>query len=257
MPSPFPGMDLYLESPPFWGVLHGSMVSVMLAELKKRIPKGYTVWSDIYIWLHEPDAETRMIKPDVFAVSDGGAHGGTGIAALSAPATSILPAIRREGNKYLKIKEEDTDRIITVIEVLSPSNKIGEDREAYLAKRAEYLATGTNLVEIDLLRDGERMPMGAPPPPVADYYVLICRAADFPRTGIWPFTVRDSLPDISIPLKPEDGFVTLPLQACFNLAYDQGPYDQAVNYRLPPRVALREPDSTWALEVCSGPSSSR
>lgn len=249
MPSPFPGMDPYLEAQPFWQDLQPSMIAAMKGELKKRVPPNYTVWSDVYIWLHEPDAETRLGKPDVFLAGVGRPGTGSGVATLRAPATSILPAVRREGNKYLKIKEVDTDRIITVIELFSPANKTGEDREAYLAKRSEYLATGTNLVEIDLLRSGERMPMGQPAPPQADYYVLVCRAADFPRTAIWPFTVRDTLPEISVPLKPEDGFVTLPLQTCFNIAYDQGPYDRAVNYRQPPRIALPEPDAAWAREL--------
>ncbi|MFO0970315.1 MAG: DUF4058 family protein [Gemmataceae bacterium] len=247
MASFFPGMDPYLEAQPFWQDLQPTMITAMKAALKRRLPPGYTVWSDVYIWLHEPDALTRMGRPDVFVASRG--NGGAATATLTAPASSILPAIRREGNKFLKIKEVATDRIISVIELLSPANKEGDDREVYLAKRNEYLATGTNLVEIDLLRHGERMPMGDPTPPPADYYVLVCRAAEFPRMGIWPIGVRDVLPDVPIPLKPEDGFVSLPLQECFNTAYDQGPYDQTVNYAAPPRLPLKEPDAEWAREV--------
>src|SRR5207248_9608925 len=131
-----------------------------------------------------------------------GANGG--VATLTAPTTTLLPAVRREGNKYLKIKEARSDRLITVIEFLSPANKTpGADRDAFLAKRNEYLATKTNIVEIDLHRTGRRMPMGEPAPPTADYYVFVCRAADFPKTGIWPFSVRHPLPEIPIPLKPE------------------------------------------------------
>jgi hypothetical protein len=72
-------MDPYLEAQPDWGDLHATMISVMKAELNRRVPKGYSVWSDVYIWLHEPDAETRRGKPTA----------------------TILPAVRREGNKYL------------------------------------------------------------------------------------------------------------------------------------------------------------
>lgn len=250
MPSPFPGMDPYLESPPFWGDLHISVLSAVKGELKRRLPRGYSVWSDIYVWLHEPDAESRRGKPDDFITSTKRSDASNGVATLPAPTTTLLPAVRREGNKYLKIKEVRSDRVITVLEFLSPANKAqGDDRDAFLAKRNEYLATKTNLVEIDLHRTGKRMPMGKPKPPRADYYVLICQAVDFPRTGIWPFSVRDPLPDVPVPLKPEHGFVTLPLQTCFEIAYDQGPYDTEVDYTKPPRIRLHGADAIWAAQI--------
>lgn len=250
MPSPFPGMDPYLESPPFWGVLHSNLLTFVQGELKRRLPTNYSVWSDIYIWLHEPDAETRRGKPDDFITTSHMQEAEGSLMTLAAPATTILPAIRREGNKYLKIKEVHSDRVVTVIEFLSPANKAGgEDYDAFLAKRNEYLATRTNIVEIDLHRTGRRMPMGEPSPPRADYYVFICRAEDFPKTAIWPFGVRDPLPEIPVPLKPEDGFVLLPLKLPFDLAYDQGPYDREVDYARPPRIELQGEDANWATEL--------
>jgi len=247
-------MDPYLEVNPFWGDLHSTLIAVLKAELKRRVPASYTVWADIYIWIHEPDAETRLGKPDNFVTARPTSGQGTnGVATLSSPATSILPAVRREGNKYLKIKDVETDRVVTVVELLSPANKAsGDDHEAYLAKRNEYLATGTNLVEIDLHRTGQRMPLGEPAPANADYYVLICRGADFPRTAIWPISVRDALPEIPVPLKTEDGFVMLPLQSCFTTAYDQGPYDNAVDYTKPPRIPLNDAEAVWASKLLAG-----
>jgi hypothetical protein len=78
---------------------------------------------------------------------------------------------------------------------------------------------------------------------------LVCRAAEFPKTGIWPFSVRDSLPDIPIPLKPEDGIVTLPLQPCFERAYEEGPYDNEVDYAQPPRIPLKGKNVAWAKQM--------
>ncbi len=250
MPSPFPGMDPYLESPPFWGDLHGTMISVIKADLNQRLPANYSAWSDIYIWLHEPDAETRRGKPDDFITSKNAGASNEGRTVLTAPTTSLLPAVRRRGNRYLKIKEAGSDRVVTVIEFLSPANKApGDDRDAFLAKRNEYLATGTNVVEIDLLRAGQRMPMGKPKPPRADYYVLVCQAVEFPRIGVWPFSVRDPLPDIPVPLDPEDGFIQLSLKSCFDLAYDQGSYRREVNYARPPRSGLQGQDAAWAAQI--------
>jgi hypothetical protein len=104
-------------------------------------------------------------------------------------------------------------------------------------------------VEIDLHRTGLRMPMGEPEPPVADYYVLVCRAAEFPKTAIWPMSVREPLPEIAVPLKPEDGVVLLPLQSCFESAYALGPYESEVDYTQPPRIPLRGEDAAWAAQV--------
>jgi hypothetical protein len=223
---------------------------LMKAELKKRLPEHYTVWSDTYIWLHEPDAETRRMKPDHFVAAQRSHRSDANLVTLSAPSTAILPAIRREGNKYLMIKELPSDRVITVLELLSPANKKpGADYDAFLAKRNEYLATRTNVVELDLHRTGQRMPMGAPAPPAADYYVFVSRAAEFPHTAIWPFSVRDRLPDLAIPLKPEDGFVVMPLQPCFDAAYDIGPYDKKVDYTSPPRIPLKGKNARWAQSL--------
>src|SRR5258707_310961 len=101
MPSPFPGMDPYLESPPFWNDLHTTMIGVIRATLKQRLPPHYSVWSDVYIWLHEPDAETRRGKPDDFVAARTPGSQSSNLATLPAPSAAILPAIRREGNKYL------------------------------------------------------------------------------------------------------------------------------------------------------------
>ncbi len=248
MPSPFPGMDPYLEAQPFWGDLHSSMITMMKAELNRRLPPNYSAWSDIYVWLHEPDAESRRTKPDVFVTSTETSNGGA-VAMLPAPATSILPAVRREGNKYLKIKEVGSGRVVTVVELVSPSNKSpGEDRDAFLAKRNEYLATKTNIVEIDLLRQGQRLPLGDPPPK-SDYYAFVCREIDFPKTAIWPISVRDPLPEIAVPLNAADGYVVLPLQACFDAAYDLGSYRKSVDYSKPPLISLRSGDSEWAAHI--------
>jgi hypothetical protein len=256
MPSPFPGMDPYLESQPFWGDLHSSMIAVMKGELNRRLPENYTAWSDIYIWLHEPDAETRKGKPDVFFATASKAKKPRSVATLPAPSTTILPAVRREGNRYLKIKEVRSERVVTVIELLSPTNKEpGEDRDAFQAKRNEYLANRTNIVEIDLLRAGLRLPLGEPPPERSDYYALVCRAVDFPKTALWTFSVRQPLPEIAVPLNPVDGYVSLPLQKCFTAAYELGSYPKAVDYRRPPRVSLSDADAEWARQLLDARSS--
>src|SRR5438477_12074735 len=105
MPSPFPGMDPYLEAHPFWSPLHGNLITAMQAELKKRVPRYYSVWPDVYIWLHEPDAKSRIrVEPDILVTEKSVASGAaTKTRTMIAPVTSLLPAIKRKGNRYLKI----------------------------------------------------------------------------------------------------------------------------------------------------------
>src|SRR6476619_3458534 len=158
MPSPFPGMDPYIESSEVWGDFHISMIAAMRAALNGVLPDRYAASADVHVWSVDPDTEASVLlgKPDV-PVAEEGPTGGvaTKVRHARAPAKLRLRLRRRRSRRYLRISEPRSNRVVTVIELLSPSNKAtGTDREAYLAKREEYLATGTNLVEIDLLRGG-------------------------------------------------------------------------------------------------------
>lgn len=255
MPSPFPGMDPYLEEPSLWPDFHLSMLAAMRAELNARVPKRYAVYGDRFVWIEEPDAETRLRlgKPDLFLLerNNSGTATATREALLLASAQVALPMVRRQGQRFLKIVDREGRKVITVIEVLSPANKeAGEERETYLAKRTHYLGFGTNVVEIDLLRSGSRLPMGVPsPPPPGDYYVLVCFADDVPQGGVWAFSVRDPLPSVPVPLGPHDPPVLLSLQTCFNRVYDESSYNWDLNYQKPPQPPLKEPNATWAREL--------
>lgn len=248
MPSPFPGMDPYLEVQPYWSDFHTAMILMLKAELQKLVPAHYSVWGDIHVWLHEPDAKTRIkIRPDAFVTEKSDRpRGGVAKSALVAPATTVLPAVRKTGGRYIKIKEAQTERVVTVVELLSPTNKRrGEERDEYLAKREQYFAQRINLVELDFLRKGMRMPLGRPSPPEAPYYAAVSRGEDYPRVGVWPLSLREPLPELPIPLDPEDDMIWLPLQKCFVAAYDIGPYAKEINYRKSARPPLEPGDAAW------------
>jgi hypothetical protein len=252
MPSPFPGMDPYLESW-IWPDFHGSMLGEIRTALNAVLPRRYAALIDRYVWLEEADDATRVRLgvPDVTVAHRGDVvTGTTALEALPAPASVTLPVERREGTRYIRVYDLHSRRVVTVLELLSPANKTsGGDREKYLAKRNEYLATGTNLVEVDLLRAGERLPLGEPAPVPADYYVLVSRGADFPKAGIWPFSVRDLIPPLIVPLSSEDAPVVLELKPLTDRVYDIGRYADELDYGRPPRPPLREPDATWAREL--------
>ena len=152
--------------------------------------------------------------------------------------------------RRILIRTADGSDVLTVIEVLSPSNKSNSaDGQAYLAKRGEYLASSTNLVEIDLLRDGDRIPLGRPRPPVTDYYVLVSAKNRRPSTSIWAFTVQEPLPIFPVPLGRKYEGVALDLKACLDRVYDDGRYATKLHYDQPPVPELDAPRTVWANEL--------
>jgi hypothetical protein len=137
---------------------------------------------------------------------------------------------------------------VTVIELLSPANKTpGKDRDAYLIKQHEYLATDVNLVELDLLRKGERLPWVTASVTSSAYYVMVSRAAERPRGHLWPFSVRDPLPPIAVPLR--DGDLSLELGMVINQVYDTAGYARELDYTQPPNPPLDESDAEWARQL--------
>jgi hypothetical protein len=154
-------------------------------------------------------------------------------------------------HRYVKIVDGMGKHVITVIEVLSPSNKMpGDDRDAYLAKRGEYLAGGASFIEINLLRGGKQSPMGKPLPPRSDYSVVVSQAAEFPRAGIWPIGLRDRLPSIPVPLAAGERPLKVDLQVCHDLACRDGQYDRDIDYlAAPPLPPLNRTDEAWLRDV--------
>jgi hypothetical protein len=245
-------MDPYLEDPWLWPDLHLTLMVCIRAALTRTLPRGYSALVDRYVWVQEPETEgrTRLGKPDVFLTEESLSREGSAAAALAAPVEVVLPLVTEKGSPYLKIVDQRSRRLVTVLELLSPANKTaGKDRDAFLLKYYEYLGTRLNLVEIDLLRKGERVPWGMPPGPSADYYVMVSRAEDRPRAHVWPFSVRNPLPVIPVPLNPADGDIGLALRDCLDVAYDSASYDRELDYTQPPNPPLDGPDATWARQL--------
>jgi hypothetical protein len=251
MPSPFPGMDPYIEGW-IWGDFHSRINGAICEELNPRLPKRYIALTDLFIRRVETSTldETILGKLDVF-LSDrhGRSQSGTAVVAAPAPHISVLPGVVVKQH-FVKIIDNRGRRIVTVIELLSPANKSGgKDSEVYRFKRNEYIGGSINLVEIDLLRRGQRPPVGEPSPPQSDYVIAVHDGQDRGRFGIWPFSVREPIPIVPVPLDPDEAFVTLDLRKCLDRVYDGGRYGDQLDYRRPPDHALAEPDATWAREL--------
>ncbi len=268
MPSPFPGMDSYLEAPAEWPGMHSLIIAHAMGELNRQLPDGFRAKIDEYVYVREaaPDDEERTLlgKPDAFIPvgkpSRNGRHGGAAV--LERPLTvptsrGAMPVPRKKRrNRAVQIVTDGGRRVVTAVEVLNPSNKTGEDREAYLLKRREYLGA-VNFVEIDLLRAGDRMPIGRPPPPPTDYLVFASPLADFPRWMAWAFTVREELPVIPIHYDPDRPPVPLHLRAVLDRVYDESRFEVDADYTRPPVPALRAADAEWAAKLLAKPAKKR
>ena len=147
----------------------------------------------------------------------------------------------------VEIRDTANRQLVTAIEVLSPTNKRGDGREEYLSKRQRFLLSTAHLMEIDLLRAGQRVPMQQRLPP-APYFVLLSRVNDRPITEVWPIALDQLLPVVPVPLLPGDPDVLLDIQQALTNVYNLAGYDLAVDYSKTPEVPLRAQESTWAEE---------
>lgn len=134
---------------------------------------------------------------------------------------------------------------MTVIELLSPTNKSGEGFYKYERKLRATIRQKVHFVEIDLLLGGQRLPMANPLPP-GDYYAVVSRSEERPRSNVYAWTIRDPLPSIPIPLKRPDQDVSLDLGSHFATAYERGRYGQWIDYSVPPVTIKKAADRTWA-----------
>jgi hypothetical protein len=258
MPSPFPGMDPYLERQE-WEDFHTTLNTVIRERLSPQLEPRYVVRVERRVYVEEPyhgvEELDHFRRADVVVLA--AARIGTavepagGVAIAPIEGELLMPQERRE--TYLVIRERKTMDVVTVIETLSPANKRrgGDGRREYLDKRADVISSRSHLVELDLLRGGERLPMSTPLPP-GDYYAIVSRVFRRPKADVYPWSLRQPLPTIPIPLKRGDPDVPLGLQTVFTTVYDRARYDLTLDYAARLSPPLGKADAAWAKRLRSG-----
>ncbi len=249
MPSPFPGMNPYLEQESVWHDFHENFLPVAREILSAQVLPRYFVKIDEHMYVHELGQEERRLagRGDFWVAPltpERGSGGTTEL--LEAPGEVGIPQIDVEGQSFLEIRDRDSRQLITVVELLSPPNKYrGPDREQYLAKTRQLLQSNVHFVEIDLLRGGPRMPWRDLP--ACDYCVVVSRAERRPKAGVWPIRLRDRLPIVPVPLRQGDPDARLDLQEVLNRVYDAAGYHYYV-YTDDPVPRLSPEDAAWARQ---------
>jgi hypothetical protein len=256
MPSPFPGMDPYLESPEIWPDFHHGLIEDIQGALNPRLRPKYVARVELRVYISDDDDPGReALIPDVrveLAPPRRGNGRSKNPQALAIVEPLIVPVLLDEEIKEarLEIRNLESNSLVTIIEVLSPTNKIrgSRGRASFMAKKQEVMNSEVNWVEIDLLRGG--VPSVTHPPLVpSDYRVLVSRVGQRNKARYWPIGVQQTLPVVGIPLSRGDADVPLDLGQVFNSIYERKAYDLSLDYLQPPVPPLRAEDATWAKKL--------
>jgi hypothetical protein len=270
MPSPFPGMDPFLEVNPRWEGLHAWFVR-KLAE--QTLPKARELgcWIDVErtVYQREPGGEIVLVgEPDHIVGADASnptwdkssnGRGGVAMAEPQAIHEVVLDpkTLERVKQDYLVVRElGQFPRVLAVVEVLSPSNKRGDYVPRYREKRMRYLASPAHFMEIDFLRGGGNPSRDLfPELPATPYFIFVARKKGLGRNEEgYPLRLQDPLPVIGLPLGPPRPDLPLDLAAAFQSAYDLSVRPGSIAYatEMPPAPPLSEADAAWVNERVHG-----
>ncbi len=252
MPSPFPGMDPYLEHPRIWPDVHHRLIGAIAHDIEAQIGQDYYVSVERRVYVSEPD------EPDAYRISDVSVIDASGNGTPPAPpamsqatpsgasiVTVQLPVPDQIREYFLEVRDLRRGSLITAIELLSPSNKRpGQGRDQYEEKRTELLATRTNLVEIDLLRAGH--PMRFTASGVASDYRTLVRRGGRSSATLYAFGVRNEIPAFPLPLRQNDEEPDIYIGNLLRNLYDPGRFRMRLNYADEPVPPLSEADAQWA-----------
>lgn len=211
MPSPFPGMDPYIEARREWPDFHAGLACELRARLNAVLQVNYYATTTTYI-IDDMMDEVRLTN--------------------------------------VEVRKTGTHRLVTALEILSPAHKhTGVQRERYLQKRQALFRSTAHIMELDLLRSGQRSPLVITPPP-APYYVLLARAISRPYVDLWPIQLQEPLPQLPIPLHAPDPDVVLDLGAVVRDVYERGAYSRRIDYAQPvPPPELTAEQQVWVDDL--------
>lgn len=220
MPSPFPGMDPYLEDDAIWPAFHHQLVLSLYQHLLPVLVDRYRARVVQRCYTTEQALFTSILRED-------------------------------HVEELIEVRQRSDNRLVTLLDVVSPSNKLTpQGRVAYFATRAEGRVASASLVEVDLLLRGQPLlDYSREGLPDWDYAVTVTRSTQPDRFEIYTATVRKRLPRFRLPLAPDDRDTVLDLYTVFARAYDQGGFGGRIDYRADPQAPLKDDDLSWMAEV--------
>jgi hypothetical protein len=247
-------MDPYLE--PHWLDVHSSLVTSARDALNGRLPDDLIASVEERVAIESEAGREHLVGPDV-RIFEPRARVRTWVeepsgGLLTAP-FRLVAKIEPITERSIRITEAGTERLVTVIEFISPTNKRAPGMQAFQEKRGVLLASGVNFVEVDLIREGNWQALLEPQvsiPQTLSLYRVCTRIPGDPGAAyVFPIRLRDRLPEIPIPLRKSDPEIRLDLQAHLDHAYVSGRYARRIDYGQPCVPPLTHEDAAWADEL--------
>lgn len=250
MTNPFPGFNPFLEAPAYWSDFHATFINYWREAIAFELPDEYDASISERVYLVEYDPEVRrLISPDVTVSAEElstRAKEHSRIATLE-PATIPLVVWESPRETFIEIIRRPDRSLVTSIELLSPANKQAPGRIEYLAKRRAILSQPVHLVELDLLRAGQRVPFARPLPP-ADYYYIVSRYEERPDCQVYSWLMAHELPTLPIPLRAPDTDIFVNLADVFNTAYERGRFQRRIDYSAKLIGNLSDSEKQWMMQ---------
>ncbi|MBI4606750.1 MAG: DUF4058 family protein [Planctomycetes bacterium] len=247
MNCPFPGMDPWLEHPALWPDVHDRLLAAISDEITPLVAPRYYVALGRRTYLLQPDDLVFVGRPDLAVASQSPAPPERPTGREAAGAVDVEVLVSDEvSESYLEVRDVETGALVTALELLSAANKLHREHcEDYERKRQRILDSRTSLIEVDLLRAGQPMPL-AGGRPRSDYRVLVSRGWTRPRAKLYAFGLREPIPALPVPLQRGEEEPELRLNAVLHGLYGRARFDLRIRYDRPPEPPLREEDAAWA-----------
>ncbi|MBT9316818.1 DUF4058 family protein [Leptothoe spongobia] len=247
MKNPFPGMNPYLEHPALWHQVHNRLIVAIADAITPQVAPKYRVSIEERIYTSVEDGLLVGIA-DVAVAGRQTSTTTITTATATKPIPVQVPMPAEVTERFLEVRLTQSGDIVCVIEVLSPKNKrSGVGRETYQAKRQKILQSQTTLIEIDLLRGGEPMPILASIE--APYRILVSRGHNRPAADLYAFGLTEPLPTIPIPLLKGDTEPVVDLQALLNDIYTRARFDLSIDYEQPLKPTFGEAETAWVKSI--------
>jgi hypothetical protein len=253
-------MDPYLEGY-LWPDVHHRLATQISDQLNPHLRPRYVARIEVQVALDEaPEGEIGIMYPDVEIVRAGRrlaepplfSSGVGGVLVAEAPVVTPIsvsvPLLHVEVPlATVEIRDTARNQLVTSIEILSPINKREPGLTKYREKRQRLRNAGVHLLEIDLLRRGQR-PLTHPRVPLTGYLVALTRAGSH-VADLWVIRLQDPLPIVSVPLRAPDDDIVLDLRTAFSTIYDRAAYDLSVDYAEPPPPPLSAAEEQWVRQL--------